>query len=71
MELCVEPTDIPQLVSHALEYFAAYAAEKNIALSCTQSPATDDFPALIVDPTRVRQICLNLLSNAGTVRFHF
>ena len=66
--------DFPRLVQDVITLMSGYAVDKNISLTANIS---DNFPAsLIGDPTRLRQIILNLTSNAikftenGSVTLH-
>jgi len=56
-----EPTDVGALVDDAVRAHAAVAERKRIALSADVAAAV---PVLDVDPTRIRQVLDNLLSNA-------
>lgn len=55
-----EPTDLPALVDDTVAAFRAQAASAGVALTAS----LPDLPALSVDPTRIRQVLANLLSNA-------
>ena len=62
LSLEVIACDINQLLKESLDIFRIQAEEKNIQLSVECSP---DIPPLIyVDPTRIRQIIINLMSNS-------
>jgi PAS domain S-box-containing protein len=54
--------DLEEVVNQAIELTAGKAYAKGIALLCRLSP--DVATALIGDPTRLRQILINLLGNA-------
>jgi signal transduction histidine kinase len=56
-----EPTDIGILIHDAAAAFSADAAERTIALTVT-APA--DLPLVTVDPLRIREVLVNLISNA-------
>lgn len=54
--------DLPKLVQGVVTLMSGHAADKNIYL---QYEIADDFPRVVVgDPTRLRQVLLNLVSNA-------
>ncbi len=62
MELENQPFELSTCVESALDLVAARASEKGLDLACI---IEDDVPAAIVgDVTRLRQICINLLTNA-------
>lgn len=62
MDLEVIPMDLPHLVQSVVTLMSGHAAEKGISLS---SDIPQDFPSeLMGDPTRLRQILLNLVNNA-------
>jgi PAS domain S-box-containing protein len=62
MEMESQPFDLRACVESALDLVAARAAEKGLDLACVFA---DDLPAAIVgDVTRLRQVLLNLLTNA-------
>ncbi|MBI4790760.1 MAG: GAF domain-containing protein [Chloroflexi bacterium] len=62
MELDCQPFELRACVESALDLVASRAAEKGLDLCCI---VEDDVPAAIVgDVTRLRQICINLLTNA-------
>jgi signal transduction histidine kinase/CheY-like chemotaxis protein/HPt (histidine-containing phosphotransfer) domain-containing protein len=62
MELEQQPFELRACVESALDLVAPRAAEKGLDLACV---VEDDVPAAIIsDETRVRQICINLLTNA-------
>lgn len=62
MSLHVEPVDVAALAREVLQIFRPAAVEKGLALHCDCDPG---LPAtLLVDPTRLRQILLNLVGNA-------
>jgi PAS domain S-box-containing protein len=62
LELRHAPFDLPALVGAAVDLFAAGAEEKRVALRLEIAP---DVPRLVAgDPGRLRQILVNLVSNA-------
>ncbi|MBW0116245.1 hybrid sensor histidine kinase/response regulator [Pseudonocardia abyssalis] len=65
LDLDRTPFHVAECVEGALELVAADAARKDVELLCVIDPDVPD--ALVGDVTRVRQVLLNLLSNA--VRF--
>jgi signal transduction histidine kinase/DNA-binding response OmpR family regulator len=62
----LEPETIPfnlsACVAASLGFLAPHAARKNLELTCQLDPATP--PVLMGDPTRLRRILINLISNA-------
>ena len=62
MELEQQPLDLRQCVEDALDLLSAAAAQKNIELVCHIAPEVPE--SIIGDVTRVRQILVNLVSNA-------
>ena len=62
MELHLVPTDLQDLVETTLTVFAEAAADKRLALSSDIDPLLPR--ALLLDPHRVRQVLVNLVSNA-------
>ena len=62
LELHVVPTDLRELVDSTLSVFAEPAAGKGLRLTADLDPFLPK--ALIVDPHRVRQVLMNLVSNA-------
>jgi two-component system cell cycle sensor histidine kinase PleC len=61
MEMREQESDIYDLVQQVLRMMASTAGKKNIQL---EQDLPDDLPDLCCDPTMVRQILLNLISNA-------
>jgi len=61
LTLHYEPTHPAALVADAIESHAALAGRKGVALG---SSVADGLPEMDVDPTRLRQVLANLLSNA-------
>ncbi|QNG52209.1 response regulator [Pseudonocardia petroleophila] len=62
LELEAVPLDVRDCVEGALDLLAPRAAEKGIELVCAVDP--DVPPAVLGDPTRLRQILVNLVGNA-------
>ena len=62
LELEATPFSLSSLVEGALDTFRPQAAAKGLVLDAEIEAGSDD--ALLGDPTRVRQIVFNLLSNA-------
>jgi signal transduction histidine kinase len=56
-----EPTDLVILTQEAVDTFAAEAKSGQV---CVRFDAPPDFPQIWVDPLRVREVLINLLSNA-------
>ncbi|MGH1398269.1 MAG: ATP-binding protein [Alphaproteobacteria bacterium] len=74
MELEEIPCDMPKLVQGIVTLMGGHAAEKGLKLS---TKISDNFPEyLAADPTRLRQVLLNLVNNAikftgdGAVTLH-
>ena len=62
MELEMIDFDLPHLVQSVVTLMTGHAAEKNIQL---KSEISEGFPVNVIgDPTRLRQILLNLVNNA-------
>ncbi|HEX4852837.1 ATP-binding protein [Arenimonas sp.] len=62
MDLRDEPTDLREIVDQTLTMFRQAAADKGIRLTA-EYDGQADLP-LVVDPVRVRQVLINLVSNA-------
>ncbi|MBN2003324.1 MAG: GAF domain-containing protein [Anaerolineae bacterium] len=62
LELEFQPLDVRQVVESALDLVAPDAAEKALALACSVERSVP--VAIVGDPTRLRQILVNLLTNA-------
>lgn len=62
MALTKERTDIRELVATALTVVRPLFESKHFYL---EAEIADDLPPLLVDRTRIREVLLNLLSNAG------
>jgi len=62
-----EPTDVAMLAQEVVDTFAAEAAERKVAMEL-RTPGllkkASDVPLASVDPLRVREILINLISNA-------
>ena len=62
MEMEEQPFDLRDCVESALDLVAARAAERGLELAYIMAPDTP--PAVLGDVTRVRQVLVNLVSNA-------
>jgi signal transduction histidine kinase/CheY-like chemotaxis protein len=62
MDLLLEPTDLLPLLQGVMSTTVGLTRDKPIALI---SDVPDNLPTLLIDKTRVRQVLLNLLSNAA------
>ncbi len=62
LELDLVDVDLRQLVDQVLQGFALTAHRKGLELACEVSPDVPD--AVVADPVRLRQVLLNLVSNA-------
>ncbi len=62
LELEFQPLDVRQVVESALDLVATEAAEKGLTLASAVDAAVP--VAIVGDPTRLRQILVNLLTNA-------
>ena len=62
LQLSPQPTDVPDLIDQALLMFQPVATER--ALHLQADLAGLDEPILVLDGTRVRQVLINLVSNA-------
>ena len=56
-----EPTDLPTLLHEVASAFRPQAMGEGISL---QIIAPDDFPLMDIDPVRIREVIINLVSNA-------
>jgi len=61
MRLIREPSSVAEIIAEAVEVMRPLVSAKGLALEVAAAP---DLPTLLVDPTRVRQVLLNLLNNA-------
>jgi signal transduction histidine kinase len=61
MEYRLEPLDLTPLIEEVGRVYAPVLARENVAFRCVISP---DLPMVQADPTRLRQVLGNLLSNA-------
>jgi len=61
LKLEIEPTDIGDLIKDVLDSFHAQADQAKVNLVMDVEPG---LPAVDVDPTRIREVIANLLSNA-------
>ncbi len=62
MKVRPEPVDLPQLVRETVELMQGQAQRKGLQMTLAQGEVEE--PWVETDPTRVRQILLNLISNA-------
>ncbi len=62
LEVAATDTDLPRLVRGVVELMHARAAEKGVSLAVAVEPETPRW--VRVDPMRLRQVLLNLVSNA-------
>jgi len=62
MELILEPVDVQQIISGVMSTAAALVRDKPIEF---KQEAVSNLPTIRADSTRVRQVILNLLSNAA------
>ncbi len=62
MKVRPEPVDLPHLVRETVELMQGQAQRKGLQMTLEQGPVAR--PWVDTDPTRVRQILLNLISNA-------
>ena len=62
MEVSLEPVDISSTIEESLDSVGILFREKGLIL---RKEFSRDFPAIQADPGRIRQVMLNLLSNAA------
>ena len=62
LQLSPQPTDVPELIDKALLMFQPVATERELHLQADLAGL--DEPILVLDGTRVRQVLINLVSNA-------
>jgi Cu+-exporting ATPase len=62
MVLNLQPVRLGALIEEILQMFSYKLAEKSLELACELSPELPE--ALLLDPTRIRQVLLNLVGNA-------
>jgi Cu+-exporting ATPase len=62
MVLCLQPVRLGALIEEILQMFSYKLAEKSLELAYELSPELPE--ALLLDPTRIRQVLLNLVGNA-------
>lgn len=62
LDLVLEPIDVGLFVSECIDFVATLAVQRNITIN-NKTPATTKL-AVNADPTRIRQVLLNLLTNA-------
>ena len=62
LELAIVPTDVRALLDSLNKIFEPVAKQRGLAFSMQCSPEVS--PRVMTDPTRLRQICINLISNA-------
>ncbi|MBI5201781.1 MAG: HAMP domain-containing histidine kinase [Elusimicrobia bacterium] len=61
MECVLRPTKIQDVAGEVVQFFEAKSKEQKVNLLCKVDPA---FPAVQADPERIRQVIVNLISNA-------
>ena len=62
LHLALAPVDLPALVDDCLRLVQASAAERQISIVAKSGP--EDAHRVLADPTRLKQVLLNLLANA-------
>jgi PAS domain S-box-containing protein len=63
LELALHPFDVRECIESALDLVAPKAAENNLDIICTVDGSVP--VTIFSDPTRLRQVLINLLSNAA------
>lgn len=61
MECVLRPTRIQDVAGEVVQFFEAKSKEQKVNLLCKVDPA---FPVVQADPERIRQVIVNLISNA-------
>jgi signal transduction histidine kinase len=64
MTLSLQPVQVADLLEHAVEPMFELFASKSLWLKLETEP---QLPEVLCDPTRIRQVVMNLLSNAGKI----
>ncbi len=62
VELNLQPTSLPRLLSHLQEVFALRASQRRLAFSLRSETALPE--TVVIDEARLRQVLYNLLGNA-------
>lgn len=62
MALTKEHANLSEIVAEAITAVQPLYESKNLTITLNVDP---DLPSILVDPTRIREVLLNLLSNAG------
>ncbi len=64
MTLSLQPVQVTELLKDAVQPMQELFASKSLYLELEAEP---DLPEVLCDPTRIRQVVMNLLSNAGKI----